>query len=57
VKQLAALLLASVLAGTVAAQSAPPLRFVAATNNALPIAAFDADERLVASYLGSASGR
>ena len=46
-KQPAALLLATVLAGTAAAQSAPPLRFVAATNNALPIAAFDANERLV----------
>jgi polar amino acid transport system substrate-binding protein len=50
VNRLAALLLATVLAGTAAAQSPqplPPLRFVAATNNALPIAEFDANERLV----------
>lgn len=42
-----ALLLATVLAGAAAAQSLPPLRFVAATNNTLPIAQFDANERLV----------
>ena len=45
-----ATLLVTVLAGTAAAQSPPtlpPLRFVAATNNALPIAQFDASERLV----------
>lgn len=44
-----AALLATVLAGTAAAQSPPlpPLRFVAATNNTLPIAEFDAHERLV----------
>ncbi|MDR7268197.1 ABC-type amino acid transport substrate-binding protein [Pelomonas saccharophila] len=49
-RRLAALLLANVLAGAAAAQSPsslPPLRFVAATNNALPIAQFDANERLV----------
>ncbi|MGM9481015.1 substrate-binding periplasmic protein [Roseateles sp. NT4] len=47
-KRLAALLLATVLAGTAAAQSPPPpLRFVAATNNALPIAQFDASDKLV----------
>lgn len=45
----AALLLAAVLPGMAAAQSAAPLalRFVAATNNALPIAEFDASEQLV----------
>lgn len=45
-----AALLAPVLVGTAAAQSPPsrpPLRFVAATNNALPIAQFDDNERLV----------
>jgi polar amino acid transport system substrate-binding protein len=45
-----AALLATVLAGTAVAQSPPPLpplRFVAATNNALPIAEFDTQERLV----------
>jgi ABC-type amino acid transport substrate-binding protein len=50
VKRLAALLLAAALAGMATAQPAatpPPLRFVAATNNALPIAEFDARERLV----------
>lgn len=46
-RRLAALLLATVLAGTAAAQSAPPLRFAAATNNALPIADFDAKGQLV----------
>ena len=49
-RRLAALLLATVLAGTAAAQSLPspsPLRFVAATNNALPIAQFDANEHLI----------
>ncbi len=45
--RLAALLLATVLAGTAAAQSPPPLRFVAATNNALPIADFDNKGQLV----------
>lgn len=43
----AALLLATVLAGTAAAQSLPPLRFAAATSNALPIADFDAKGQLV----------
>jgi ABC-type amino acid transport substrate-binding protein len=47
VKRWAALLLTTVLAGTAAAQSPPPLRFIAATNNTLPIAQFDADEHLV----------
>ncbi len=43
-----AALLATVLAGAAVAQSPPPpLRFVAATNNTLPIAEFDAHERLV----------
>ena len=49
-KRLAALLLATVLCGTATAQLAPPLpplRFVAATNNALPIADFDAKGQLV----------
>ncbi|HEY8880568.1 MAG TPA: transporter substrate-binding domain-containing protein [Roseateles sp.] len=46
-KRLAALLLTTVLAGAAAAQALPPLRFVAATNNTLPIAQFDAQERLV----------
>ncbi len=49
-KRLAALLLATVLTSTAAAQSTPPLpplRFVAATNNALPIADFDAKGQLV----------
>lgn len=46
-KRLALPLLASLLCGMAAAQSAPPLRFVAATNNALPIADFDAQRRLV----------
>lgn len=49
-KRLAALLLAPVLTGTAAAQSPPPLpalRFVAATNNTLPIADFDARGQLV----------
>jgi ABC-type amino acid transport substrate-binding protein len=49
VKPLAAPLLAAVLTGTATAQPAatPPLRFVAATNNTLPIAEFDAGEQLV----------
>jgi polar amino acid transport system substrate-binding protein len=49
VKPLAAPLLAAVLTGTATAQpaAAPPLRFVAATNNTLPIAEFDAGEQLV----------
>lgn len=45
-----AALLATALVGTAAAQSPPPLpplRFVAATNNALPIAEFDASEHLI----------
>ena len=46
-RRLAALLLATVLVGTAAAQSPPPLRFAAATNNALPIADFDAQGQLV----------
>lgn len=46
-KRLAGALLATMLAGTGAAQSLPPLRFVAATNNTLPIAEFDAQEHLV----------
>ena len=48
-KPLAAPLLAAVLTGTATAQPAatPPLRFVAATNNTLPIAEFDAGEQLV----------
>jgi len=49
VKRLAGLLVATLLTGNAAAQSPlapPPLRFVAATNNALPIAEFDG-ERLV----------
>jgi polar amino acid transport system substrate-binding protein len=45
----AGLLAATLLSGTAAAQAPapPPLRFVAATNNALPITAFDAEEHLV----------
>ena len=49
-RRAACLLLAAVLTGTVAAQvpaGPPPLRFAAATNNALPIAEFDAGEHLV----------
>jgi polar amino acid transport system substrate-binding protein len=47
VKRFAGALLATALAGAAAAQPAAPLRFVAATNNTLPIAQFDASERLV----------
>ena len=48
-RRLAAPLLAAVLTSPAAAQPAAtaPLRFIAATNNALPIAEFDASERLV----------
>lgn len=47
-KRLAGLLAAALLSGRAAAQApAPPLRFVAATSNALPIAEFDASEHLV----------